>query len=59
VASAKYFRRQAETCLKLAATADSPEIRGRLLALAEEYKDKAEQAEALEPKAPPDQDQAP
>jgi len=42
MASAAYFRRQAEVCMKLAMAATEPEVANRLIAMAEDYKAKAE-----------------
>jgi len=39
--SAEYFQKQAEICLKLSLTANSPEITSRLISMAADYKHKA------------------
>ncbi len=41
MASAAYFRRQADICLRLSLIATDPELATRLLAMAEDYKAKA------------------
>ncbi len=43
--SAAYFRRQADICVRLSVIASDQELATRLLAMAEEYKAKAEALE--------------
>jgi hypothetical protein len=45
MANADYFRKQAETCFRLSQTVHG-EVAHRLLAMAEEYRAKADRAEA-------------
>jgi hypothetical protein len=51
--SSEYFRRQAETCLRLACASSDDETAQRLLKLAEEYRSKAAQIDAASPLIPP------
>jgi hypothetical protein len=51
MANGDYFRKQAETCFRLSQTVHG-EVAHRLLAMAEEYRAKAERAEAESRDAP-------
>ena len=49
--TAKYFRRQLDVCLRLSLIASSKEEADRLVAIAKDYKRRADEFEALEAKS--------
>ena len=51
--SADYFRRQADLCVRLSLATSHPELSSRLIMMAEEYKLRAAEAQALSPGTEP------